>query len=371
MKRIVLFALLTGAALLAGARIGDRPPEIRFDKLLPEQPVSNAGFDSFTGKVVVLELWATWCGPCINAIPHWNELADHFKDQPIVFLSVSDEEPAVVEKFLKDKPIKGLVGIAHSESSLAAYGVNAIPATFLIDKSGRIVGSTDPNRLTVSMLDDLLMGQGLPSIELTIRRHDRATPTSFSSIIMRNSLTMTTRLDSLISRFWGVRHDRISGDALDDKTSYDITLHAPTADAETFEQRVRDIVATSFHITVTRETRNTEVWVLTKTPTNPPALKPGGSIKDMTPMWFIAATPPARGRVMQMSYCEVSFISQLFEAAVKRPVVDETGIAGRFDIQIPVENEDPQAVVEAIRKAGFNIEAQRRAIDFLIVNKVK
>ena len=74
---------------------------------------------------------------------------------------------------------------------------------------------------------------------------------------------------------------------------------------------------------------------------------------------------------MQMSYCEVSFISQLFEAAVKRPVVDETGIAGRFDIQIPVENEDPQKVVEAIRKAGFNIEAQRRAIDFLIVNKVK
>jgi hypothetical protein len=57
-----------------------------------------------------------------------NELAKQFKDQA-VFLSVSDEEPAVVESFLKNRPIEGLVGIAHTESPLARWGVRGVPET--------------------------------------------------------------------------------------------------------------------------------------------------------------------------------------------------------------------------------------------------
>ena len=118
MKRLGLFALLglvLGSLLTAAVKVGDCGPAIHFDKLLPEQPAANASFEALAGKAVVLEIWATWCGPCVGAIPHLNELAEKFKDRPIVFLSVTNEEPAVVEGLLKKRPISGLVGIAHIE----------------------------------------------------------------------------------------------------------------------------------------------------------------------------------------------------------------------------------------------------------------
>jgi len=69
--------------------------------------VANATLHALAGKAVVLEFWATWCAPCVAAIPHLNELATQFKDRPVVFLSVSDETPSVVEAFLQKHPIDG------------------------------------------------------------------------------------------------------------------------------------------------------------------------------------------------------------------------------------------------------------------------
>jgi thiol-disulfide isomerase/thioredoxin len=106
---------------LVNELVGDRALEIHFDKLLPEQPVASARFEALAGKVVVLEMWATWCGPCVKAIPHLNELAGKFKDRPVVFLSVTDEEQKVVEAFLNKRRISGWVGIAHTQNPMSSW----------------------------------------------------------------------------------------------------------------------------------------------------------------------------------------------------------------------------------------------------------
>ena len=85
MKRlglIVLSGLAWGNLLNAKVSVGDRAPEVHLNKLLPEQPVANASLEALAGKAVVLEVWATWCGPCVGAIPQLNELAGKFKDKP-------------------------------------------------------------------------------------------------------------------------------------------------------------------------------------------------------------------------------------------------------------------------------------------------
>jgi thiol-disulfide isomerase/thioredoxin len=97
LRRACLLTLASCSALFAGIKFGDRPPDIEFDEILPAQPAESLRFETLKGKVVILELWATWCGPCVAAIPHPNDLADQFKDSPVVFLSVTDEEPVVVE----------------------------------------------------------------------------------------------------------------------------------------------------------------------------------------------------------------------------------------------------------------------------------
>src|SRR5262245_57315569 len=145
-------------------------------------------------------MWATWCGGCVSAIPHLNDLAEKFQDKPVVFLSVTDEDPTVVEEFLRTRPIRGLVGVAHAESPYKRYDVDGVPATFLIDRAGKIAGSTDPQRLSGSMIKDLLAGRPLPPIELTIRR---ARGNSIMTSIGRNSLEMSSaHLDSILAQVW-------------------------------------------------------------------------------------------------------------------------------------------------------------------------
>jgi len=78
---------------------GDVAPEIKLAKLLQAATGQATGWKSLKGKVVVLEFWATWRSPCMPAITQLNELADKFKDQPIQFIAITDED----ETGLKDK----------------------------------------------------------------------------------------------------------------------------------------------------------------------------------------------------------------------------------------------------------------------------
>src|SRR3954469_18979568 len=96
---------------LSGLRIGDPAPKIEVAKVLQSPSVDAINLDKLKGKVVVLEFWATWCASCIPALKHMNELADEFKDKPIQFISITDENESKISQFLKKTPIHGWVGL--------------------------------------------------------------------------------------------------------------------------------------------------------------------------------------------------------------------------------------------------------------------
>lgn len=104
----------------------------------------------FLGKVVILDFWATWCGPCRLEIPHLMALQSKYKDQGLEVVGLSVDQGGVgdVKPFAQEQKINYTMLIADAETPKAYGGITGIPTTFIIDKHGTIVksflGYTDP-----------------------------------------------------------------------------------------------------------------------------------------------------------------------------------------------------------------------------------
>ncbi|SRR5882724_8614221 len=114
---------------------------------LDGKPIS---LDDVKGKIVLLNFWATWCGPCREEIPDLIELQKKYKDQlAIIALATDEDEPAEVKKFAQKAGINYRIGMATDPLRVEYGGIPALPTSFIIDAQGRVVqkhiGLNDPS----------------------------------------------------------------------------------------------------------------------------------------------------------------------------------------------------------------------------------
>lgn len=94
---------------------------------------------NYKGKVIFLNLWATWCPPCVAEMPSIQELYDKYKNNDqVAFIIVSSEKPEKVKAFMKKRGFTFPVKITHYQMPKPFY-TKSIPTTFLVSKSGKIV----------------------------------------------------------------------------------------------------------------------------------------------------------------------------------------------------------------------------------------
>jgi peroxiredoxin len=123
-------------------QVGQPAPDIS----LPGPDGKVRSLSSMKGKVVLLDFWASWCGPCRRANPHVVEVYTKYKDRGFDVFSVSLDKPGQKDAWTTAIKKDGLVWDNHvsdlkywSSAPVAVYGVNGIPKTFLIDREGKIV----------------------------------------------------------------------------------------------------------------------------------------------------------------------------------------------------------------------------------------
>jgi len=124
------------------------PPEIIGSEWIDQSPVK---LSDLRGKVVLLDFWAHWCGPCRVTLPNLSRWHDAYKDKGLVILGLTEyyghgegrqmtpvQELAYLREFKKRNRLPYGVVVDESDENSYNYGVNSIPMSFLIDRKGRL-----------------------------------------------------------------------------------------------------------------------------------------------------------------------------------------------------------------------------------------
>jgi thiol-disulfide isomerase/thioredoxin len=147
-------------------KIGDPAPKIQVGQWVQGDPVK----EFTTGKVYVVEFWATWCGPCKASIPHLNALYQQYKDKvTVIGQDVWEQDESAVAPFVKKMGTNMTYRVALDDKSkdekgamaaswMEAAGRNGIPSSFIVNQEGRIAWIGHPMEMSAKLWDDVLSG---------------------------------------------------------------------------------------------------------------------------------------------------------------------------------------------------------------------
>lgn len=142
---VILLALATAcsSSKAVNAAKGDKNQRRAPDFALIDAAGKTVRLSDFKGKVVLLDFWATWCGPCKIEIPWFMEFQRKYKDKGFSVVGVSMDEGGweVVRPFLDQLKVNYPVLLGTDETAGNFGGVEVLPTTFIIDKNGRIVAT--------------------------------------------------------------------------------------------------------------------------------------------------------------------------------------------------------------------------------------
>jgi peroxiredoxin len=120
--------------VMGNIKVGQPAPDFTLQDL-SGHPVALSGYRG--QQVVLMDFWATWCGPCRMAMPGLQELADKYRDHGLEILSVNQGEPADhVRDFIQHEKYTFHVVLDQNQAVGEQYGVQGIPTLMLVDKKG-------------------------------------------------------------------------------------------------------------------------------------------------------------------------------------------------------------------------------------------
>jgi thiol-disulfide isomerase/thioredoxin len=165
---VVVLLFFSSAATIAQE---ERRPTIRFVRnpdAAPEFKLADLDGKPLTlanshGKVILLNFWATWCGPCRAEIPDLVGLQNKYKDRlQVIGLVVDGDDPAEIKRFVEESGINYPVALATDDIRIQYGGIGALPTSFVLDGEGRVVQKHEGLRNPVLYEVEIRALLGLP-----------------------------------------------------------------------------------------------------------------------------------------------------------------------------------------------------------------
>ena len=169
-KPISLGAAFAFAPCIFAAELGEPAAPLEISEWIKGESVDLTAVKG--KKIVVVEFWATWCGPCRVSIPHLTEMQKKFAKRDVIMIGVSDETSAKVKPFVDGMGDKMDYTVAldkdgkTSAGYMERYGINGIPHAFVVDKEGRIAWHGHP----MSGLDRVLEQMAANTFDLAVEK---------------------------------------------------------------------------------------------------------------------------------------------------------------------------------------------------------
>jgi len=134
--RGALLAAMLCVEAATAAGVGDPAPTFA----LPTSTGEPVALDKLKGRVVYVDFWASWCGPCRRSFPWMNELQHKYGERGLTIVGVNvDKRRPDAQRFLQQTPAEFTIVYDETGKTPEAYGVKGMPSSYLIDATGKVV----------------------------------------------------------------------------------------------------------------------------------------------------------------------------------------------------------------------------------------